>query len=295
MARERNHADPDISRMEAELDTPCTMDLVRSSGVEMPHQFKLAADYLGLRSPRSGEGHIDDLHQVETIRRMYEQSRSGHGPNLTDWRRQPRPKSAQYMRPRCRMTPDGGGGAPLQRPSSAPSGRPENGRRAPKTERWRESGMTRWPKPSEKQKHASDPSDGDPLRRGEPAQPNWNGELWIRSLRRPGVEIQDPAYHDVSQRGMRELHEEWQEPPQSPRRPQSARGMMRKPVPYGGSTAIGKAALPRRQDQEAWVERPVATGKMALKHFGGQRYAFSQESRCLEWDDYLRNINPNRT
>jgi len=250
-----------------------------------------AAEYLGLQTPGdpSQNDHIN-MAAVEALRQMYEISRSG----ARDWHN-PRPKSARYMAPRCRMTPDGGGGAPLQRPCSAPAGR-----RPAKTERWRESGMRRWPKESDKTQHTSDPSDGDPLRRRpvEP-QPNWTGELWTRSLRRPGMEIQDPAYHDVGQRGIREIQEEWQAPRPQPKRPQSARegnsfarSAMR--APYGGSTATGKVALPRRHNMQAWVERPVATGKMSLKHHHGARYTFSQEPRGLEWNEYVKNLNPAR-
>lgn len=262
-----------------------------ASGAD-PAAYRLCADYLGLQTPYPGQSGFS-LQSVEALRRMYENARSGRGPTLEDWRHPPRPRSARYMRPRCRVTPDGGGGAPLQRPSSAPAGR-----RPPKTERWREAGMTRWPKESDKKHHASDPSDGDPLRRGVPEQPNWTGELWIRSLRRPGMEIQDPSFHDVAQRGMRELHEEWQgtQRPQSPRRPQSARaGSSRPPVPYGGSTTVGKVAIPRKHNMQAWVERPVSTGKMSLKHFGGQRYTFSQEPRFINWEEYVQTINSART
>jgi len=277
----------------------------------VPHQYRLAADFIGLQTPQNGMSQLDDMNSVEVLRNMYEYSRSGLGPNLLDWRKPARPKSASYMRPKCRMTPDGAGGAPLQQPAIAAS---LNRQSPPKTERWRESGLTRWPKEAEKKVHPTDPSDGDPLRRGEPEQPGWTGELWIRSLRRPGLEIQDPAYHDVAQRGMRELHEQWKDT--APRRPHSARAGSGRPhsaragsgngpstghpltnqkVPYGGSTAIGAMATPRRHNEKAWVERPVAVGKMALAHHGGQRYAFNQECRYLEWKDYEQNINPSRT
>lgn len=258
----------------------------------MPAAYRFAAEQLGLQT----QGDPISMTQVESLRQAYERARSGRTSSPMDWRKRSRPKSASYMRPQSRVTPTGGGGAPLQRPSSAPTGR-----RPPKTERWRESGMTRWPKESGKIMHASEPSDGDPLRRGTPRQPNWTGELWIRSLRRPGMEIQDPAYHDVAQRGMRELHEEWQTPraPPSPptRRPHSARAGYggRAPVPYSGSTAIGKASLPRKHDMKNWVERPVATGIMSLTHHAGQRYTFSQEPRYLELEEYLRTVNPSST
>lgn len=229
------------------------------------------------------------------------------GYPIQDWRKPPRPKSASYMRPRCRVTPDGSGGAPLQRPTSAPAG---GRRRQPKTERWRESGMTRWPKESDKMPVASEASDGDPLRRLLPSQqPDWTSELWKRSLRRPGVDIQDPVHHEVGQRGVRELHEEWRDlheewqtprpyTPQAtaPRRPQSARaGSFRGSMPYAGATVNSKVALPRRHNIKAWVERPVSTGKMSLTHFGGRRYHFCQKPRGLEWDEYVQKVDPSRT
>jgi len=290
MAREWEESDNEPLHLEPQAiphDTH-TFENYRETGA-VPASYQLAADYLGLSNP--GQNDRVSLHAVEALRQMYDEaSHAGCGPLLQDWRHPPRPKSARYMRPSHRFTPSGGGGAPLQRPSSAHSGR-----RPPKTERWRESGATRWPKESSKTRHSSDPSDGDPLRRGNPEQPNWTGELWIRSLRRPGMEIQDPAYHDVAQRGMRELHEEWQGRP-APRRPQSARARpSRVKVPYGGSTAVGEVALPRKHDVKDWVERPVSTGKMSLKHFGGQRYTFNQEPRYLVWEEFTTTINPART
>lgn len=283
MARERDKADLELQRLEAQLGQthePEPFENYIDSPVVSP-SHRMAADYLGLNTPGfPTQSDQISLHAVEALRQMCENSRAGQGPSSSDWR-STRPKSARYMRPRCRVTPDGGGGAPLQRPASAPSTR-----RPPKTERWRESGLSRWPKESDKVKYANDPSDGDPLRRTLPKQPRWEGELWTRSLRRPGVQIQDPAFHDVAQRGMRELHEEWQAAPM-PNRPQSARIDKTRPkLPYGGSTTTGKVAIPRRHNQEAWIEKPVSTGKMALSHFQGQRYAFRQEPRHLDWDEY---------
>jgi len=286
----RDYTDAELRRLEAEVGREMSSwnnaaSLGTPGGV--PADYRLAAEQLGLHSP--GMGQPISLRMIENLRAACERHRqTANGTSVLDAWKKDRPKSARYMRPKCRATPDGGGGAPLQRPTSAPSGR----HRA-KTERWRESGMTRWPKESDKIHHTSDPSDGDPLRRGCPKQPDWTGELWTRSLRRPGVEIQDAAYYDVAQRGMRELHEEWQEPAPSPRRPLSARAgySPRGLVPYSGSTAIGRAALPRRYNPREWVERPVATGKMSLNHFDGQRYKFSQEGRGLEWDEYLRMVN----
>jgi len=250
--------------------------------------YQLAAEQLAQMG--FGQGDMISLQQVEALRLA--------PPNM-DWRKKARPKSASYMRPRCRLTPDGGGGAPLTRPTSAPVGR----RPAPKTERWRESGLTRWPKESAKTHHRSDPSDGDPLKRGPAKQPHCTGELWTRSLRRPGLEIQDPTFQDAAQRGVREMHEEWQEPRPMPafpsRRPHSARagssqrGICRTgpAVPYSGSTAIGEASLPRKHNVKDWIERPVATGTMSLTHHAGQRYTWDQKPRPLEWKEYLKSMD----
>lgn len=279
MAREREDADMEALRCEAPVEYPLLADAVAYA-----RAYARDPDEAGDRIENFG------LNQVEALRAMCEHNRAGRGPALVDWRRQARPRSARYMRPRCRVTPDGAGGAPLVRPSSAPSTRRPG---PPKTERWRESGLKRWPKESEKIQHPSDPSDGDGLRRGHPEQPNWNGELWIRSLRRDGIQIQDPSYHDVAQRGVRELQEEWQAPRPQPRRPQSARaGYTRQPVPYGGSTTGAKVALRRNHDPKDWIERPVATGKMSLTHMKGQRYIMSQEPRYLQWEEYIRSVNP---
>lgn len=285
MAFERDASDLEIQRLEAQLQQSSFDDFEND-------KYPFTSDDFG--ESGYGQGEPISLHAVETLHQALQRAQSGRSTSVRDWRKAARPKSASYMRPSSRVTPTGGGGAPLNRPSSAPAGR-----QPPKTERWRESGMTRWPRQSDKMHHASDTSDGDPLRRGPAEQPGWTGELWIRSLRRPGVEIQDPQYHDVAQRGMREMHEEWQAPgpmPPSRRRPHSARGGYsltargNGQVPYSGSTAIGKVALPRKHDMKNWVERPVATGKMALTHLAGQRYGFSQATRGLIWEEYLRDV-----
>eukprot|EP00427_Karlodinium_veneficum_P029522 CAMPEP_0169219580 /NCGR_PEP_ID=MMETSP1016-20121227/20051_1 /TAXON_ID=342587 /ORGANISM="Karlodinium micrum, Strain CCMP2283" /LENGTH=314 /DNA_ID=CAMNT_0009297651 /DNA_START=153 /DNA_END=1095 /DNA_ORIENTATION=+ len=173
---------------------------------------------VGLEAEPLGAASVSDRVSVSSIRQLLEQTRAGKlGLKLEEYnsklhqhlvlQKGQRPKKgAQYMAPQCRLTPDGAGGAPLSRPSSAPIG--GRGRRA-KTERWRESGIHRWPKEHEKIQQPSDPSDGDPLRRSGNEQPSWCQELWVRSLRRPGLDMQDLVYSDAGQRGVRELHEEW--------------------------------------------------------------------------------------
>lgn len=112
------------------------------------------------------------------------------------------------------------------------------------------------------------------------------------------MEIQDLAFHDVAQPGMRGLHEEWQgRRPHSARQPRSRAplNITCTTVPFSGATSGGKVALPRKKNDKRWVERPVATGKMSLTHMGGQRYEFNTEPRNLEWQEYVRTINPMRS
>jgi hypothetical protein len=137
---------------------------------------------------------------------------------------------------------------------------------------WREAGSLRWPPVSEGEKLGDKQSDSVPFRRFVPyMQPNWKGELWMRSLRKPGVLIQDPIYAEMGA-GMKELHEEWR----------SCTPTISREVPFSGATASGRAALPSRHDVSSWVERPVATGKYALKHMEGKRYQFSNKPRFYE-------------
>mmetsp|Transcript_28391 Transcript_28391/g.51256 ORF Transcript_28391/g.51256 Transcript_28391/m.51256 type:complete len:247 (+) Transcript_28391:52-792(+) len=195
----------------------------------------------------------------------------------------PRPKSARYMR---RWAPGSTGGsimaatlgsnaAPLSPPGMKkfhPDASPMDGHT--KTERWREAGVTRWPPISEGQ-DTRQPADVVPLRRYIPTmQPRWQGELWTRSLRKPGVLVQHPVFASSSV-GVQELHEEWGDLlPNSPRE-----------WPFSGSTASGKAGMPNARNAKHWVERPVATGKYALDHMGGERYSWARDSRprpCLD-------------
>jgi len=191
-----------------------------------------------------------------------------------------RPKSAVYLPKRCRETYPGHGGSPqptqpplsASRPLSAPA------TRLVKSEKWREAGALRWPPVA----HGA----AEEARRGvvggtngeqEPfhrhltnPQPCWKGELWMRSLRKPGVLLQDPMYAQTGG-GVKELHEEWR----------SCAPMTPRLVPYSGATASGRAAVPRQHDPNDWFLRPVATGKMSLDHMNGKRYQFSGQPRIL--------------
>lgn len=299
MAFERYSDDLESMRLEARLKSASDADsnpsVIQSvdwsahqDGVARRHRVE--AESLGFRT-----GTSSDQESIASLRQLLEHTRAGRdGMRLEDYNnkmhmhqvleRGNRPKKgARYMAPRCRVTPDGAGGAPLSRPSSAPIG----GRgRVSKTERWREAGLQRWPKEFDKVQQMSDPSDGDPLRRKGSEQPTWCQELWIRSLRRPGLEIQDLVYDDAGQRGVRELHEEW-----TRMRPVSARSIQETVVPYSGSTSRAHAAMPQKKNARAWVERPVSTGKVSLQHMGGKRYAFNKEPRYLEWNEYLQLVN----
>jgi hypothetical protein len=103
------------------------------------------------------------------------------------------------------------------------------------------------------------------------------------------MDMQDLTFNDVGQPGIRDLHEEWGQA----RRPLD-RTIVATQVPFSGSTSRAKAAIPLPKQPSQWVERPVATGKFALKHMGGKRYVFNKEPRYLEWEEYLATINPIR-
>jgi hypothetical protein len=103
-------------------------------------------------------------------------------------------------------------------------------------------------------------------------QTRWQGELWTRSLRKPGVLVQHPIYGHTST-GAKDLHQEWGD-----LMPNSAREW-----PYSGSTPSGKASVANPVNVKLWVERPVATGKMALAHMEGKRYQWdAQERYCMQ-------------
>jgi hypothetical protein len=297
MALERDNADLEAMRLEARLgcmESHQSADPWCDPG-QVPLRYNPEADSLGLDAPS-----IDQA-SIVSVRKLLEQTRAGRaGVKLEEYNnklhqhlvleRGQRPRGgAKYMAPRCRLTPDGAGGAPLSRPSSAPSG----GRSRPaKTERWRETGHRRWPKEYEKTTQPSDPSDGDPMRRCGQEQPFWCQELWIRSLRRPGVDMQDLVYDEAGQRGVRELHEEWTYHRPGYERPVSARSITRTTnVPFSGSTSRAKAAIRQKREAQAWIERPVSTGKASLTHMGGKRYEFNHEPRYLEWQEYIKLIN----
>jgi len=128
----------------------------------------------------------------------------------------------------------------------------------------------RWPAPVEAKR--GDQQDTVPFRQTtDYSQGNWKNELWMRSLRKPGLLLQDPVYATPGAE-IKEMHEEWRScPPVSPRS-----------VPYCGSTASGRAALPNENDPSKWVERPVATGKYALDHMDGGRYKFDNTPRFYQ-------------
>lgn len=181
-----------------------------------------------------------------------------------------RPKSATYV-PHMSREHVLGAGAPLtaraqgrQRPSSAGA---HSARQHSKTERWREAGKQRWPpqledKPPEKQTEVV------PIRQTTPCQQeNWKNELWLRSLRSRGLALHQPVYAHPGG-DCQEIHEQWRCPPFP------ARAM-----PYSGVTSSGPAAIPNENAPERWIERPVATGKMALDHCDGSRYAFDRKQR----------------
>eukprot|EP00931_Biecheleriopsis_adriatica_P095889 TRINITY_DN69531_c0_g1_i1.p1 TRINITY_DN69531_c0_g1~~TRINITY_DN69531_c0_g1_i1.p1 ORF type:complete len:246 (+),score=17.31 TRINITY_DN69531_c0_g1_i1:75-740(+) len=179
---------------------------------------------------------------------------------LDEPERPDRPKSAVYMRRRCRNS----------KPS--PRVRCHSARGQTKTERWREAGAQRWP-PMSDGENRTNPNMALPMnQRYAPfVQPSWQNELWTRSLRKPGVLIQHPLFASGNS-GVKELHEQWIDLlPSSPRE-----------WPYSGATASGKASMRPPADVKMWVERPVAAGKYSLNHLDGQRYEWNSSPRyCL--------------
>mmetsp|Transcript_47226 Transcript_47226/g.85139 ORF Transcript_47226/g.85139 Transcript_47226/m.85139 type:complete len:255 (+) Transcript_47226:76-840(+) len=164
--------------------------------------------------------------------------------------------------------------ASSRRPSSAHQ---TAGLRRPsctKTERWRELGVVRWPPVVDGQEHQRPVADNNSFTRYWPEmqQPEWHGEVWTRSLRKPGVLLQHPAFA-AHVTGLSQLHKDWR----SYGMPLTAREW-----PYCGSTPSGRMAINRPHNDRHWVERPVATGKYALNHMDGARYLFDQTPRnCL--------------
>lgn len=182
-----------------------------------------------------------------------------------------RPSSASYTPRRCRATKPGSGGEPQgaapgtrRRPMSAPMG----GR---KTERWRETGTPRWPFPSESDVAMRE--EALPYRKAHNPQPHWMSECWLRSLRRPGLDLEDPFFGNLGNPEMRELHEQW-------------RGLgppTQQLGAYSGFTTSGPVALRREPDPRAWIERPVAVGIVSLEHMNGSRYAFQNQGSKEVW------------
>lgn len=141
---------------------------------------------------------------------------------------------------------------------------------APKTERWRESGTLRWP-PIAEGEPAVERVEVTPLRQASKEPQTWQGEPWTRSLRKPGLFLQDPIFAESSI-GAKELHEEWG----------NVTPMSRREWPYSGFTTSGSCALPSPREATKWVEKPVASGRYALQHMGGTRYQWDTKPRnCL--------------
>lgn len=208
---------------------------------------------------------------------------AGSMPQARDTAASPeRPKSARYMRrwtsPSTRGTEmsyraPSASPQPTISPSSLarPHSSPFSGKT--KTERWREVGVVRWPAISEGQELRK-PSDGTPVRQfSNHMQNRWQGELWTRSLRKPGVFVQHPIFGQTCT-GAKDLHQDWAD-----LMPQSAREW-----PYSGSTPSGKASIANPINVKLWVERPVATGKMALEHMEGKRYRWDTKERSCMTD-----------
>jgi hypothetical protein len=64
---------------------------------------------------------------------------------------------------------------------------------------------------------------------------------------------------------------------------------------YNGGNTNWKVAIPHKPNPQDWVMRPVSTGKMSQKHFGGRRYTFNKSPRFLEWNEYVATVDPAAT
>eukprot|EP00437_Effrenium_voratum_P010658 CAMPEP_0181429192 /NCGR_PEP_ID=MMETSP1110-20121109/17071_1 /TAXON_ID=174948 /ORGANISM="Symbiodinium sp., Strain CCMP421" /LENGTH=182 /DNA_ID=CAMNT_0023552449 /DNA_START=57 /DNA_END=602 /DNA_ORIENTATION=- len=165
------------------------------------------------------------------------------------------PKSARYLRARVpQLTPL----AAREAEETTEEEKVEKAEKVVKTERWRETGLVRWPPISGGPDQRQAP-DMVPVRQYSKHMQPWQGELWARSLRKPGLMLQHPIFAE-STVGAKALHEEWGDvPPSSPRN-----------WPYSGFTSARGSR--RTPDAKDWIERPVSTGKYALHHMDGSRY-----------------------
>lgn len=172
------------------------------------------------------------------------------------------------------------GAGPRSRATAATPG-PGSARRRPPstggsqgkktTEKWRETGMLRWPQHLEEElyrrPHQFEKAEETvPVRRSlVNAQPEWTSELWTRSLREKGVPLENQIFGQIGHHKIRSLHQDFV------RRPVYGR------MGYSGETATGSYAIPRSKDTKLWIEKPVANGKMASEHMGGTRYKFRND------------------
>eukprot|EP00746_Dinoflagellata_sp_MGD_P020946 gnl/MRDRNA2_/MRDRNA2_148841_c0_seq1.p1 gnl/MRDRNA2_/MRDRNA2_148841_c0~~gnl/MRDRNA2_/MRDRNA2_148841_c0_seq1.p1 ORF type:complete len:194 (-),score=16.89 gnl/MRDRNA2_/MRDRNA2_148841_c0_seq1:4-585(-) len=138
-----------------------------------------------------------------------------------------------------------------------------------KTERWRESGASRWPPKAHEEmtkcpSQFSQSQETVPLQRMDiqDLQENVHHELWTRSLRTPGLSIHSHVG------------------PQNQHAFTSAVKCMfnENGVGWTGKTNLGRKI--KNVDHKAWVEKPVAVGKYADDHMQGSRYAFDLTPRA---------------
>jgi len=137
-----------------------------------------------------------------------------------------------------------------------------------KTEKWRERGVERWPPAangelSKRPTQFTKSEEIVPLQRmaDEECQPNIHSEMWTRSLRMPGLHIQEhvgPQNQNAFTSAVKCMFNE--------------RG-----IGWTGKTNIGTKKQPL--NPTAWVERPVAVGKYSTDHMQGSRYHFDLTPR----------------
>jgi hypothetical protein len=138
-----------------------------------------------------------------------------------------------------------------------------------KTEKWRETGVARWPAKADDE-YSRCPSqfataqEVVPLQRMDvqDQQPNVHSELWTRSLRTTHLSIHEHVG------------------PQNQHAFTSAVKCMfnEHGVGWTGKTNLGRKI--KTLNHKAWVEKPVAVGKYADDHMQGSRYTFDLSPRA---------------
>lgn len=141
-----------------------------------------------------------------------------------------------------------------------------------KTEKWREKGVDRWPNTAATEimrqpRQFVKAEEVVPVQRMTTnPQSSIHGELWTRSLRTKGLEIERVGLHNqnVATSTFAVMFD------------QDGTGWSGKTNTQGFRRPRGGRYGPNIKD---WVERPVAQGKYHIDHMGGSRYAMNMTPR----------------